>query len=173
MPVKYEGKKLICKPVNDINLKKSERLILQFTINSKVFMTLSTYENNNQSLTLNFDDDIFKIERREENRIKISDNQNCKTTLFSNDIEYNVSISDLSPGGCQLKLNEPLAINSNEIYTIEISTEHHFLFKTKASSRYISPDKKTIGFSFLDLDDSAKIKITGVMIDLFTQGFTE
>jgi hypothetical protein len=177
LPVKETNHELLCLSIPKEHTSNTGAINIQFQIGSDIYITQSKYTIEGNNLLLHFDKDFYKIQRREDFRIKIPSSYNATVSIISinsSAINQVIKLIDLSAGGCAIDLPvSKLKINSDDKIELEIILGNRKAITVEAEIRRLDKDKKSAGLLFINLSDAEKIHIMSVLIDLHQELFSK
>ncbi len=168
---------LICdKQAENIPFTGTEKVIISFSINSDKYFTQSTITPSSvgSTWTLDGQNDIFKLQRRQHYRVTIPPAYKSKAVFRDpkNDSKICTGvISDISSGGCMVLLEKPSLFKINETPFIDIYIGRRDAITLTAEIRSVrkvnSPsEQQALGIMFKSVSSLTESKIFAITMEL-------
>ena len=188
-PISCVRDQLTCRLTNytpeiqsQITSKVIENVILQFSVGEEKYMSLCFASPNGDSMTLNLDTDVFKIQRREDFRLRLPSSYQSffqVTAINQSPAQFKLSINDLSAGGCRIELGkENYPFKQGDHISGEIQLSKRNPIPVTAEIKHVftptSKDAKTLlGLQFENLSTIAKNRLVGIVMDTYKELFSK
>ena len=173
---------IMSSPASPLSFKKTDNLILQFVVDQDKYLTIAKFEMNSDKVLLNPIGDLFKIQRRDDFRVKLSKSYAAKLSIIkinTKSMSTKFIVTDLSAGGCQIELNtSDIHMKSMDHLEGEITLHKRNPIKVIAEVRHIAAHptdsrKQIIGLQFLYLEEIEKNRLVSIVLDLYKELFAK
>lgn len=159
---------------------KSEKIVVQFHYKDDQYVFSTTATSDEDFFKVQIPEKIFKIQRRNDFRLRIPDQISPLVKLKSYP-ELKVKLIDLSLGGCRLSVKTMFPLNFKMSQDIELSLkvmdfeEPHIITKLKFQNHSKDLQETILGLQFenIDLEQAAQIRGVLIQIDRILRGKTD
>ncbi len=159
------------------------QVILQFGVGAEKYLTLCDCTFSEKTITLSLDSEIFRIQRREDFRLKLPTSYDAHfQVLFHNEKELKkpvkIPLIDLSAGGCRLSFKKnDFEIKKNDRLSgkIQLAGRKEILVDSTVKHIEENPTNDKIlmlGAQFTKLSNASKTLLTGVVMDIYKRLFS-
>ncbi len=178
----YTSPELSLKPLDpDFQFQATGEIVLQMTIGNEKYLYSSVYKFRGGIITVKATEPLFRLQRREDFRLKIPSGVTAIFQLESNNRSHlakKMKVIDLSAGGCRLSESNPnptLSLGDEIVGTLQIAERPAFQINGKIVHSVIEDGQKSqsVGVFFTHLTPPAKNKIAGLVMDLYRQLFSK
>lgn len=174
-PKSLELWKLSCKITEKSqDWKKDHSLIVQFDHYDEKYVSQVNFTLHENTIILDFSSALFRVQRREDYRIKIPRSMESSIKLQIEESSFEFNILDLSSGGCRIEVDVKNQLQKNLKYSAVLKPKDRNDIYTRVEIRHIEKvNEKTmsVGLQFIELTEIQKNRIAALVMDLYRTFF--
>ncbi len=178
-PILFQSGKIFCR--SSFKLSTSTQVVVQMSTGEDKYLCLSTCHPSGDGFCLDMEGQIFKLQRREEFRLKIPSGYYAilKILLIANHpIDGNLPLVDLSAGGCKVEVKANFyKAQTGDRFRAELRLKGREPIFVNGNIRYISKhplysQQQVWGVEFSDMSTQLKDKLAGFTMDIYRELFS-
>jgi hypothetical protein len=165
-------------PIELFKFFGERQLITQFSIGGEKYLAQMKYSTSGESLSLSLEGDLFRLQRREDFRLKFPPSFKAKfeiKTHNSKSANFSTQILDMSAGGCRLiiktdlntftkndKAEGKLLLQDREPYELKLEIMH--IMKDSIDEKQVQ-----LGCKFFDQNAKEKNRLSTLVMDVYRE----
>ena len=181
-PISLLRNQLTCRlPKSDPSFNGLTEAILQFSVGTEKYLALCSCHLTENTVVLNLDTDIFKIQRREDFRLKLPSSYQAFfhfRLINGKLLEIEFPLIDLSAGGCRIESNKnSTQFKKNDQVTGKIVLSKRQEIPIAATIVHVAKGSTgensiLLGLQFTNISSVAKDRLVGIVMDLYKELFS-
>ncbi|MFN7728494.1 MAG: PilZ domain-containing protein [Bdellovibrio sp.] len=179
-PQSLTGHEVVCKVVGTALLDQfDDSLIVQFDHYEYKYIAQVKHHKANDFLVLNFDTALFRVQRREDFRLRLPRSFQGRLILHVDGRKVSCSMIDVSAGGCRAEVKKKvLELKVDQTISGALSTSGRDDLMIEVNVRHVvaHPDKDdhhSVGLKFINQTEIVKNRMAALVMDLYREFFTK
>lgn len=173
------GNDLLCKVMGPGFLEPGfQQVIAQFHLAEQKYISQVKAKLNEGFLTLNFSAPIYRVQRREDFRLRLPLSFKGRMIFLNDDSPVNCRLIDMSAGGCRVEAPISMSLKVNEVVRGRLSTTDRDDITVEMSVRHLAShaDNDTlqlVGLQFVNQSEIVRNRMAALVMDLYREFFTK
>lgn len=174
-PRSLDSWKLLCRITEKSqDWKKDHALIVQFDHYDEKYVSQVSFELHENTISLDFNSALFRVQRREDYRLKIPRSMESSIKLLIEEASFEFNILDLSSGGCRIEVDIKNPLQKNLKYSAILKPKDRSDIHARVEIRHIEKINEkvmSVGLQFIELTEIQKNRIAALVMDLYRTFF--